>query len=87
MSGQASIEDIDVHALVARLQSHVLGDGTDMTEAEVNAAVILLDKVLPDRQAIQVSINGDGFEFDIDGLEDIGVQLKLVKPGPGKPAA
>jgi hypothetical protein len=49
------LSQTDIEALIGRLQDHALADapGT-MSEAEVDAAIALLDRVLPDLHYIEL---------------------------------
>jgi hypothetical protein len=53
------ISQMNLEALIGRLQDHALADapGT-MSKAEVDAALALLDRVLPDLHYIELRIAG-----------------------------
>jgi hypothetical protein len=54
------LSQMNIEALIGRLQDHALADapGT-MSKAEVEAAIALLDRVLPDLHDIKLRVVGD----------------------------
>ena len=50
------MQAIDVTAIVRKLEDFVLGDAETMTGAQLEAAIGLLDKALPDLVEIKLSV-------------------------------
>jgi len=50
---------VDVAGLIDRLQAHALADaGGTMTDSQVDAAVALLDRVLPHLHHVELTVSG-----------------------------
>ena len=56
---------IKATSIVNRLMSHIEADGDLMTNSQVNAAKVLLGKVLPDLKATELSGGGEDGELEI----------------------
>ena len=56
---QKTRDKIQATQIVNRLQKHILADDDVMTVSQVNAARVLLNKILPDLKAVEVSGNPD----------------------------
>jgi hypothetical protein len=56
---QKTRDKIQATQIVKRLQDHILADEDIMTVSQVNASRVLLNKILPDLKAVEVSGNPD----------------------------
>lgn len=54
---------IQASQLINRLQTHALSDQPIMDNSQVNAAFRLLNKVVPDLKAVEISGAGEGGEI------------------------
>lgn len=56
---QKTRDKIKASQIVNRLQNHILADEDIMTVSQVNAARVILNKVLPDLKAVEISGDPD----------------------------
>lgn len=70
---QATRDRIQAAALINRLQEHSLGDKPTMDQSQVNAAVRLLNKVLPDLSSVQL-------QGDPDKPIETRIEYNIVAP-------
>ena len=60
---------IQATQLIKRLTDHALSDDDIMSQSQVNAAKVLLGKILPDLKATELSTGGDnkvtGFKIEV----------------------
>jgi hypothetical protein len=61
---------IQATQLINRLTNHALSDEDIMSQSQVNAAKVLLGKILPDLKATELSTSGDdnkvtGFKIEV----------------------
>lgn len=71
-------EKIQGSQLINRLQDHVMG-AVELTPSQVNAAKVLLGKVIPDLKATELS-GPDGRDL-LPG----NITRKIVRPGDDRP--
>ena len=65
---QKTRDRIQASQLINRLENHVLND-VDMSASQVNAAKILLGKVIPDMKQIEATVEVLKHEDALDELE------------------
>ena len=75
---QRTREKIQASQLINRLTNHALGD-LEMSATQVNAAKILLNKILPDLKAMEMT-GTDGNPINLNHT------LTIVRAKDGKPA-
>lgn len=66
-------EKIQASLLINRLTKHSMADKEIMTSSQVNAAKVLLNKVLPDLKAVEMDLTSKGEAVT-------GINLVLVPP-------
>ena len=76
---------IQVSMILKRLVKHTLGDEEIMTASQVNAAKILLGKVLPDMKAMEAIIEVRDKEAELkqanETLRAAGIDPASIQPG------